>query len=232
MPIKVFFFIILASTQFHATAQDWDLFAGVKLQTSWGLYGADPSLGRDLNGHLGLGTGLFLGAQVSNMNSVRLTFDFTGTQVATWYYTFPNQADRIEYQDIWREMRLGLEHAITLGKRKRYSMFYGAGIQESWVNRTEGSLLEVTLLALAWSEGATSGSARYSTKSTALDRFSAYANVGAGWRFSDRCSLELRYLVAPYQRYQQRGLRTMETGSVETRLGHRLVLSVAGTWGR
>lgn len=210
---------------------DWDLFGGPQLQCSLGLPGGNPSLRQDLNGHLGLGVGVFLGARISDRNAFRLTFDFTGNEVATWYYTYPNQADRIEYKDIWRVFRLGLEHELSLDRAGRVFLVYGGGLQESWVNRTEGSLLEVVGLALAWSHGATSGSTRYSTRRTALDSIRPFGSVGLGWKVSRRGSVEARYLVAPYLRYATTGLSTSAEGPWESALGHRVMLSYALRFG-
>jgi hypothetical protein len=175
--------------------------------------------------------GVFLGARFSERNALRLTFDFTGQEVATWYYTFPNQADRIEYKDIWRTFRLAIEHELSLDSRGRIFILYGGGLQESWVNRTEGSLLEVVGLSLAWTNGATSGSARYSTKSTQLDSIQPFLSLGLGWKPKRATSVELRYLAGPYLRYRSTGLHTQVTGPTETAQGHRLMLSLAYHFG-
>ncbi len=209
----------------------WDLFGGARIQVSSGLPVGDPSLSGDTRGHLGAGVGIYMGARASERHAFRASLDYVGTEVATWYYTFPNLADRIEYKDIWRSLRLSLEHELVLDEGSRIYAVWGGGVEESWVNRTEGDLLQVTLLALAWTRGATSGSARYSTKSTALDGYHPFASAGLGWRIrSSRRGwgdLELRYKVAPYRRYQATGLRTAAEGPVETVLGHQLVLSWA-----
>ena len=210
---------------------DWDLFGGPQVQTALGLSTGSPSLGRDLNGHLGLGVGAFLGARVSKNHALRLTFDFTGNEVATWYYTYPNQADHIEYKDIWRVFRLGLEHEVSLSRTGKVFLVYGGGLQETWVNRTEGSLLEVAGLSLAWSSGATSGSARYSTKRTALDSVQPFTSLGFGWRLRPHGSLELRWLEGPYRRYAATGLRTNAEDPWEKAMGHRAVLSYALRFG-
>jgi hypothetical protein len=224
LPIAAFLFL---GSSLGAMPPDWDWFGGAQMQASFGLASRRPSLGEDLNGHLGLGIAFHLGVRASERNAFRLNLDYAGNEVATWYYTYPNLADRIEYKDIWRTLRLGVEHEISLDHDRRFYVLYGGGVQESWVNRTEGSLLEVTLLAVIWSQGTVSGSARYSTKSTALDTFQPYANAGLGWDLKHWGRLELRYSVSPYERYRATGLRTDIEGTRERALGHRISLG----WG-
>ena len=208
---------------------DWDVYGGPKLQLSLGLQAGKPSLEEDLRGHLGAGFGLFVGARFSERHAVRLSFDFTGSEVATWYYFFPNHADQIEYKDIWRVMRLGVEHELSLDASGRAYFLYGGGIQETWVNRTEGSLLYVALLGWSWANGATGGSTRYSSKATRLETIQPFASAGIGFKpfLSRRSSIELRYVAGPYQRYRDIGLRTQTDGATQMAMGHQLMLSFA-----
>jgi hypothetical protein len=166
---------------------------------------------------------------VSERNAFRLTFAFTGSEVATWHGFFPNMADQIEYKDIWRSLRLGLEHEVSLDPAGKVFFLYGGGLEETWVNRTEGSLLYVALLGLSWTQGATEGSTRYSSKATRLDTVQPFASLGLGLKpfRSRRSSVELRYLAGPYRRYRDTGLRTSTDGPTETAMGHQLVLSYA-----
>jgi len=215
-----------------AGSDDLSAFGGARVQITSGLPIGNPSLSDDTRGHVGSGVGIYLGARSSETNAFRLSLDFTGTEAATWYYTFPNRADSIEYKDIWRSFRLAGEHEFTLSESGGLYALWGGGVEESWVNRTEGSFLEVSVLAWAWTQGATSGSARYSTKSTALDGYHPFASVGLGLRTETRRGrgmgdVELRYIVGPYRRYKATGLRTTAEGPTETALGHRVVLSWA-----
>jgi hypothetical protein len=218
--------LLLSSALCSLALPAQDLFGGVQFQTAWALDQGLPTLGRDLGGHPGFGLGGYMGLRLTERNAFKVTLAFTGSEVASWRLTSPITIDPPEYRDIWRDLRLGVEHEVELLPSGRLVLTYGGGIENTWVNRAEGSYLEVSLLVLAWLGKATEGSARYLNKRTVLDGWSPFGTAGLGYRGRRGLCVDLQYLAGSYLRYRDHGLRTQQDGPTERRLGNRVVLTV------
>ena len=203
-------------------------YLGGQIQVGLALDAQRPSLAQDLHDHLASGLGLSLGWRVSERQELRATLDYTGTRVASWSTPASLNEPEKRVHDIWRSFRFGADHVLSLRPEEGPYAFYGAGIRNAWVARTEGSLLEATLLSAVWALGGSSSNSNtvdFQTRSTALESWRPYLSAGLGWRFSEAASLELRYVGGNYLRDASAGLRTAPETSTEERMGHQLFLS-------
>jgi hypothetical protein len=190
---------------------------GAQLHLAAPLGGGASSLREDLQAHLGSGMGLSLGYRVADPHEFRAALDFLGTRSTA------HSGEGRNLNDIWRTLRLGVEHVLYF---EEAYVFYGGGVQEAWVNRTEGSLGEATFLVTLYALGAGSGSVHYSVHGTELDSRSGFATAGLGLPLGRTSSAELRWIGAPYLRYTTEGLRTIGPAPTERRLGHQAVFSL------
>lgn len=213
-------------------AADVEPFLGVRIHVAAPM---GRAMHEDVRGHLGCGIGLVAGLECSAHQAFRLSLDYTGTHVTGWQVAqdqkVGNPEPFREFRDVWRAFRLGVEHVLqqdAIGNEGAF-VFYGGGLQEAWVNRTEGSYLEAFLLGVTAAMGSTQGAADLpiGAKATAQDTWSPYATAGVGFRLGRLGVTELRYLACHYGRDRTLGLRTGGSGPVERRVGHLLILS----WG-
>lgn len=211
------------------SAQPREGFLGVRVQVAAPV---GAPLRQDVRTHLGSGLGIVAGVQFGEHHALRVALDYTGTHVASWGEAPPSnpQAYR-RYRDLWRTFRLGIDHVVQqegLGG-DGWILAYGAGIQEAWVNRTEGSFLEALLLGANLFAGgaAVEGDVRLRSRATALDAWTPFAQVGVGCRLGRWGVAEVRVLVCRYLRDAEGGLRTVGVGTEARATGRLVVLS----WG-
>lgn len=207
-------------------AQSPEMFGGASIH---GVAPVGPGLYQDLHGHLGAGIGLFMGATFGESHALRGTVDFTGQFVTAWE-TPARRGGSQTFHDIWRSLRLGGEYLFwPRGTEGTPYVLLGAGMQEAWVNRTEGSLLCATLIVLSASQGGNPQGLPESlrVKGTALDHWAPYCTVGVGWPFKENVQMELRIIGGSYARYPQAGFSTRSEEAVSRRKGYRLVWSLS-----
>lgn len=193
---------------------------------------ASPGMQRDVRGHLGCGVGVVGGWEFTERQALRLSLDYLGTHVLGWDSDpGPTRQGFRSYREIWRVFRLGCEHVVQQGALEEQGVycFYGAGVQEAWVNRTEGSLLETFLVGVTAAYGGGGGSQdlRLSAKATASDTWGPFATFGVGARLGRRGTVELRYVWCRYGRDRIEGLKTWGKGPVDRVPGRQWIVS----WG-
>lgn len=197
-------------------------FTGVQLHLAL----PQGTLREDLRGHPGSGVGASGGYAFTDRQALRANLDFLGTRSSAW----PGGDQGKDLNDIWRTLRLGAEHVVRLDSDRGPYAFYGGGVQNAWVNRTEGSLGEITLFAFLFALGGTTNSAHYGLHGTELDNWSGFATAGLGLQSDRHSAVEVRWIGAPYLRYRTQGLRTVGPAPTERVLGHQAVLSFRLTW--
>lgn len=200
-----------------AAQEAW--FVDVQLHLAAPLGAGSASLRDDLRAHLGSGIGASLGYELEGPHAFRVSVDFLGTRSSAW----PGDPEGRDLNDIWRTLRYGIEHRIAF---ESFCLFYGGGLQNAWVNRTEGSLGQATLLAAMYALGWSSDSVHYSVHRTELDITSGFATAGLGWLSTGGSATELRWVGASYLRYVAEGLRTIGPAPRERRFGHQAILTL------
>ncbi len=187
----------------------WSL--GLGLSATVPLDGARPSLSKDLNHHWGTGLGAFVGVRLNHRHELRAVVDYGGIRIASWHRPPSGKIPLLRLHDVWRRLCFGLEHLIHLWPVDDSGPYflYGAGVQETWVGRSEGNLLEAAALVTSWALGAgQSGGSEYNTRATALDAWNPYVSAGVGWRLPRVVHVELKYHHGRYERDRLRGLAT------------------------
>ena len=192
-----------------------------------GLGSGPGTLAGDLHGHLGLGTGLAWGYAFNETHRLRAVLDYGGTRVSavpaarvgpTW--------DGGDLQDIYRNLRLGLEHQVAVTEDGRFRFFYGGGYQNTWVARTQDSYATVTTLALLQAFGYIQTEEVHTlSQSSVLDAWFPYGTVGLGFERNNGF-VEVRVVGGSYQRWTGSGLSATAAGRAEDRFGVQVLLTV------
>ena len=192
-----------------------------------GLGSGPGTLASDLHGHLGLGTGLALGYAFDETHRLRAVLDYGGTRVDKVLASRVSPIwDGGDLSDIYRNLRLGLEHQVALTEVGGFRFFYGGGYQNTWVARTQDSYATVTTLALLQAFGYIQTEEVHTlSQSSVLDAWFPYGTVGLGFE-RNHGFVEVRMVGGRYQRWTTSGLSATPLGRVEDRLGLQVVLTV------
>jgi hypothetical protein len=220
--------LVLSTASLGAQELGWTM--GAQIHLVGGVNRDGRGTANDLYGRLGGGVELDIIRPLNAHHEFRASLAFSGIRVNTWEGADADGKTQ-EVREYWRSLRLSLEHAITLGsgRRGRPYLFYGAGIQDSWVARTHGSFLWVVGdHVMSWALDTTVKS-DYRTYTSSLESTSGFLTAGLGWRFADRTTcLELRVVTGPHFAFAAEGLSTWGTSPLVKRQGTLILLSIGG----
>lgn len=190
--------------------------------------GGDAGLQGDARGHLGLGSGLALGYALDDTHRLRAVVDYAGLRLTTVPAAQAGPTwDGGDLSDLFRTLRLGLEHQVALPGTGRWRAFYGGGVQNTWVARAEDTFARVVGLAVAEALGfIQTEPVNTLTRGSALDAWFPYGTLGLGLEGTGHAFAEVRVVVGNYRRWRGGGLSATPHGAMEDRLGTQLVLTV------
>jgi hypothetical protein len=214
-------------TALEAQEPPWS--CAFQIQIAGGISPDGQSTANDIHARLGSGIELHALRAFGPYHTIRATFGFTGIRISTWKDTNPNTGeDERDVREYWRNLRLGLEHVVTLpsGGAGQGYFFYGGGLQDSWVARTEGSFLGIALATTLGSAIHTTVDYSYRTYTSSLEAWRGYATAGLGWRFAGATFLELRFVTGPHREFAADGLSTWATGPQVDRRGTLILLGL------
>ncbi|GEM_PF-2805896 len=220
--IRWFLPLVLAcSAGLPSLAQAPDPGVSVAVDT---VMGFTPGVTRNYNtmdGKVGMGLEASWAASMGEIGDLRLNVAFCGLRTATWADENPDTYETRDIHEYWRNLRFGAEHAVRLGRGPAGHgyVFYGAGIQETWVARTTGNLLGVALTSLF--NGTFGGYVDYTYRqyTSNLDSWSGYVTAGAGFRWRNGFFLEVRGVSGNHQEFALDGISTTGSGYRENRRG-------------
>jgi len=191
-----------------ALAQDdgFSFGAGIHLGTMLGGDGSES--GNAATNRMGSGVEGAVLYHWNNRTETRAVVGFTGIRTNTW--EDDSTGDGGEF---WRSLRFGLEQTLDFrrGDRGYPYVFFGGGVQETWLVRTQGNLAGATFTAIWNLFTDASADYKYTKYSDSLDSWGAYGTAGAGWRFNGPGYIEVRAVLADHQEFATSGLTTRAT---------------------
>jgi hypothetical protein len=202
---------------------------GAVINLATGISSGSGLASHHTQGRVGSGIEVFGGYRMNPTFELRAALGFTGIRVSNQDPAVsggPNAGEDInEYS---RSLRFGVEQIINFRQSQGSFpyLFFGLGVQETWVARTRGSLAGATFATLWNVFSDHEVDYNYTQYANSLDSWNGFLTAGVGWRFSGPTIVELRAVTGNHLEFRAEGLTTQGSSPIIRRNGTLILLSV------
>jgi len=219
--------LLLAATPALAQGGPWT--GNLALDGVMGLRSGSSTALHTLDSRMGMGVEIGAAYRMNRSNALYLNLAFSGIQTSSWTDRDPNGTGATQnISEYWRSLRFGVGHVLRLpmGNNGYPYVFYGVGLQETWVARTTGSYLGMALASILNDNSDHYVDYTYRQYTSSLDTWSGFAAAGCGWRFRQGSYLELRATRGRHEEFLGDGISTAGQGARVRRADTLLVLAL------
>jgi hypothetical protein len=187
-----------------------------------------PAYAVDAKDIVGAGFELARVVSLNRCQELRGSFGFTGIYLGGWSEPDPSTGYTRDMYVNWRTMRFGLDHLLYPKPGIPVYLVAGAGLQESWVAKSEGNLLFLAMANIAAATVGANANYNYAAKGSSLDGWDGYWQLGLGCRVLGGMLLEAKVVRARHREYRNEGPALEGDSPVVERWGSTFLACVGG----